>query len=326
MPVAISVVICAYTERRWDDLLTAVRSVQEQTVPALETIVVVDHNPRLLRRLRGQLPGVLVVNNHEQQGLSGARNSGVAAASGTVVAFLDDDATAAPDWLRWLAAGYRRPEVLGVGGAIEPVWAGRQRPRLLPEEFYWVVGCTYRGMPSATAAVRNLIGANMSFRRPIFGEVGGFQADLGRIGTRPGGCEETELCIRVRWRWPEGEFLYEPRALVRHRVPPERMTWRYFGARCYAEGLSKAMVTQRTDIRAGLAVERSYALHALPRGMARGLADTVRHGDSTGLGRAAVIAAGLAITTAGYVMGTTSPQVMGWRRWRRLEPSSGRRT
>lgn len=322
MPATISVVVCAYTERRWDEVLAAVRSVHHQTVPALETIVVVDHNAPLLRRLRGRLPGVLVVENHQQQGLSGARNSGVAVASGAIVAFLDDDATAASDWLRWLVAGYRRPEVLGVGGAIEPVWPGG-RPRLLPEEFYWVVGCTYRGMPSGTAAVRNLIGANMSFRRQLLEDVGGFQADMGRIGTRPGGCEETELCIRAGRRWPEGEFLYEPRALVRHRVSPDRMTWRYFGARCYAEGLSKAMVTQRTDIRAGLAAERAYAAHALPRGMAHGIADAIRRRDMAGLGRASAIAAGLAITTAGYVMGNTSPQAMGWQRWRRRELSIG---
>ena len=129
-----------------------------------------------------QLPDVIVTDNQQQQGLSGARNAGVAVAGGEVVAFLDDDATAAPDWLERLAAGYADPDVLGVGGAIEPVWS-TSRPRCFPEEFDWVVGCTYRGLPQTPAPVRNLIGANMSFRRTVLNTIGGFRCDIGRIGS-----------------------------------------------------------------------------------------------------------------------------------------------
>ena len=80
----------------------------------------------------------------QQRGISGARNSGIAAARGAIIAFLDDDAIAAPDWLEQLLAGYSSPNVLGVGGAIEPQWQGG-RPRWFPPEFDWVVGCTYLG-------------------------------------------------------------------------------------------------------------------------------------------------------------------------------------
>jgi glucosyl-dolichyl phosphate glucuronosyltransferase len=301
----ISVVICAYTDRRWGDLAEAVASVRAQTVPAFEVVVSVDHNPALRERVRHHLPDVVVVDNRQRQGLSGARNAGVAAASGDVVAFLDDDATAAPDWLERLAAGYAAPDVLGVGGAIEPIWS-TNRPRCFPEEFDWVVGCTYRGMPEMPASVRNLIGANMSFRRLILNSVGGFRCDIGRIGTRPLGCEETELCIRSHRHWPNGRFLYDPSARVRHRVPADRTSWRYFHARCYAEGLSKALVARASDVRSGLASERTYTMRVLPRGMARGVVEAVAHGDLAGLGRSVMIATGLAVTTAGYLVGAAS--------------------
>jgi glucosyl-dolichyl phosphate glucuronosyltransferase len=169
-----------------------------------------------------------------------------------------------------------------------------------------VVGCTYRGMPEAPTGVRNLIGANMSLRRAVLDALGGFRSDIGRIGTRPLGCEETELCIRARRRWPEGIFLYDPSALVRHRVPANRASWRYFHSRCYAEGLSKALVAKLADTRSGLASERAYTMRVLPRGMLRGVVEALARGDPAGLGRSAMIAAGLAVTTAGYLVGTVS--------------------
>lgn len=302
---SISVVICAYTQRRWEELVAAVASVRRQTPPAAQIIVSVDHNAALLERVSHDLPGVVVTANLERRGLSGARNSGVACATGEVVAFLDDDAVAGPDWLAWLGAGYERPDVLGVGGAIEPLWT-TGRPRCFPEEFDWVVGCTYRGMPEAPAPVRNLIGANMSFRRDSLRLLGGFDGGIGRVGSRPLGCEETELCIRACRRWPDGIFLYDPRARIQHHVPADRATWRYFHARCWSEGLSKALVARLSDARRGLASERAYATRVLPRAMARGVADAIAHRDPAGLGRSAMILAGLTVTSAGYLVGTAS--------------------
>src|SRR5262245_42192067 len=99
MTAAISVIICAYTEERWLDLVAAVQSVQSQTVPAHEIIVVIDHNPTLWQRAQAALPGVSVIENSGPRGLSGTRNSGIALAEGNVIAFMDEDAMAAPDWL-----------------------------------------------------------------------------------------------------------------------------------------------------------------------------------------------------------------------------------
>src|SRR5207302_3102910 len=102
----ISVIICAYTEDRWNDLLAAIGSVQRQTFLPREVIVVIDHNPALLERVREQVPGVVTVENTEVRGLRGARNSGIAVAQGEITAFLDDDAVATPNWLAFLCEGY----------------------------------------------------------------------------------------------------------------------------------------------------------------------------------------------------------------------------
>ncbi|MFN8525914.1 MAG: glycosyltransferase family 2 protein [Chloroflexota bacterium] len=297
---AVSVIICAYTDERWDAILAAVESVRRQTRPAHSILLVVDHNPGLFERLRAALPDVHVVQNAQQRGLSGARNTGIGAATGDVIAFLDDDAAADEDWLERLGAGYADPRVIGVGGAPLPRWlAGR--PRWFPDEFGWVVGCAYRGLPDRAAPVRNFIGANMSFRREVFEVIGGFASGVGRVGANTVSCEDTELCIRVAQTWPDRVLLYEPAAMVRHLVPASRGTWRYFARRCFGEGKDKATVAAMVGARDGLASEWRHTLVTLPRGAARGVLDALG-GDVSGLGRMGAICGGLGLATAGYVL------------------------
>jgi glucosyl-dolichyl phosphate glucuronosyltransferase len=299
--LSVSVVICTWTGARWHELREAVESVGRQSHQALETIVVVDHDSALLARARAVLTDVVVAPNVEERGLSGARNSGLALARGDVVAFLDDDAMAASDWLRLLTLEYEDEHVLGVGGSIEPVW--EERPRWFPAEFGWVVGCTYRGLPRERAAVRNLIGASMSFRRELFSEFGGFRNGNGRVGTRPVGCEETEFCLRVGQARPAGRFVYQPLALVHHRVPARRARWGYFLARCYGEGLSKALIVQAAGVRRGLAAESSYTARALTSGFCSAMLAALTLRDRWGFPRAAAIGAGLAAAGAGFCSG-----------------------
>jgi glucosyl-dolichyl phosphate glucuronosyltransferase len=299
--LTVSVVICTWTGARWRELREAVESVGRQSHQPLETIVVVDHDPAVLVRARAELTDVVVSPNVEERGLSGARNSGLALAQGNVVAFLDDDAIAAPDWLRLLTREYEDEHVLGVGGSIVPVW--EERPRWFPAEFGWVVGCTYRGLPRERAAVRNLIGASMSFRRELFSEFGGFRHGIGRVGTRPVGCEETEFCLRVGRARPTGRFVYQPLALVHHRVPARRARWGYFLARCYGEGLSKALIVRAAGVRRGLAAESSYTARALTSGFCSSVLAGLTFRDRWGFPRAAAIGAGLAAAGAGFCSG-----------------------
>jgi glucosyl-dolichyl phosphate glucuronosyltransferase len=309
--VRVSVVICVYTMRRWDDMLAAIGSVRAQSQPAHELIVVVDHNPELLGKLTAHLADerwagqdlpITVVANEQAQGLSGGKNTGVRHAGGDIVAFLDDDATADSKWLKYFTDSYSSPEVTGVGGLTLPNW-DTGRPAWFPREFDWVVGCNYVGMGSPRQPVRNLLGGNASFRRSVFDQVGGFAVDVGRSASKlPLGCEETEFCIKLSQRLPQTQLLIDDRAMIWHRVPAERTTWRYFLIRCYAEGVSKAAVSNHVGSAAGLSSERKQAFATLPAGIARNLAALMR-GDRSGIGRAAAIVAGLATATAGYAMG-----------------------
>jgi glycosyltransferase involved in cell wall biosynthesis/GT2 family glycosyltransferase len=313
------VLICAYTLDRLEVLAQAIESVRSQSTPARQIVLVIDHSAELMAEAERRWPSLRLVENTEEQGLSGARNSGVAACTGDVVAFLDDDAVASPDWLTRLSEAYRDPHVLSVGGAVHPAWVGG-KPSWFPAEFDWVVGCTHSGMPSEPAAVRNLVGANMSLRRHNLIEVGGFRHELGRVGTIPAGCEETDLCIRVGRRWPEGKILYDPAASVDHFVPASRATRSYFTSRCRGEGRSKAVLAGLVGSESGLEAERSYVRRTLPAGVLRGLGDATR-GDFSGMARAAAIVTGLLTTTAGYLSATRERRRLARRR-EQVEPDA----
>ena len=313
--------ICAYTLDRLDVLSQAIESVRAQSVAAHEIVLVIDHSPELLAEAKRRWPGLRLLENQEEQGLSGARNSGVAACSGDVVAFLDDDALAAPDWLERLGEAYRDPSVLGAGGTVRPAWV-EGKPAWFPPEFDWVVGCTHSGMPRQRQAVRNLVGANMSFRREALAEVGAFRHELGRVGTIPAGCEETDLCIRVGKRWPEAQILYDPAAAVDHVVPAGRGTREYFTSRCRGEGRSKAVLAGLVGSDSGLEAERSYVRRTLPLGVLRGIGDAFR-GDAGGLSRAAMIVTGLFTTTSGYLSAGRERRRLERRREREGEATGG---
>jgi GT2 family glycosyltransferase len=301
----ISVIICAYTEERWYDLVAAVKSLQNQSFPAREIIIVIDHNTPMYERVRGHIPGVLAIENREQRGLSGGRNSGIKIAQSELIAFLDDDAVAEPDWLMRLSQCCEKPEVLGAGGGVEPLWSGKF-PAWFPQEFYWIVGCSYLGLPEKLSVIRNPFGGCSCFRREVFEVVGGFRSGIGRAGKRPLGCEETELCIRARQHWPQKVFLYDPQARIHHRIPSNRATLRYFRSRCYAEGMSKALVARYVGSRDALASERTYTFRTLPLGVISGLMDSFFHLNTRGIMKATTIVYGFIITTIGYMVGKIS--------------------
>jgi glycosyltransferase involved in cell wall biosynthesis len=313
---SVAVVICAYTMDRLEDIERAVASIQDQRRPAKELILVIDHNDELFAVARERFPDAHVIVNAKTRGLSGGRNTGIASATSDVVAFLDDDAQADSDWLESMLPWYDDASVIAVGGTSEPVWRNG-RPGWFPAEFDWVVGCSYEGLPTHPADVRNLIGSNMSFRREVFAHIGGFHHAIGRVGAKPVGCEETELCIRAVRQMPGSRIVYDPAVRVRHYLPDGRARWRYFQARCYAEGLSKAIVAELVGADRGLASERSYATRTLPAGVAKGVLDAIRTRSLVPVARSGAIIAGLGITGFGFAVGSTR------RLWSRVERAPG---
>jgi len=297
---SISVVICAYTEKRWDDICEAVDSVRHQD-QAAQIVLVIDYNEALLNRAYKTFADIKVVPNHYERGLSGARNTGIEVSNGQLIGFLDDDAVAAPDWLSSLVEACKGQDILGATATVEPRWLG-SRPGWLPDEFLWTIGCSYRGLPTKREEVRNLFGGAMLMKRSVFEAVGGFNSLIGRKGSFPLSCEDTELCIRATQSLPAYRFLLEPKAVIYHKINTDRLTWKYFRVRCFAEGLSKAFLAGIVHKRGVLNTERSYVLHTLSIGFMRGLFDIVRLKPS-GFEKSSAILLGLSYACSGYAFG-----------------------
>ena len=290
--LAVTLAICTYSDERFDMLCGAIDSFVKQARPDDEVLVVVDHNDSLLERVHATYPDVPAIANDGPRGLSGARNTAIKASSRPLLAFLDDDGVVDGDFVERLVPLFRDPTTVAVGCRVEPVWE-RERPAFLAPEFDWVVGCSYRGLPTNRAVVRNPLGGAMMMRRDRVAAAGGFRSDLGRVGKTPLGCEETELFIRLG---TSASTIYVPDVVMRHFVPEQRCTWRYFTSRCWGEGLSKAVVSSSHQSRTALRVERKHLTRTLPA--------AVWSAAVAGRGQmVAGLAVGTASTAAGYAFG-----------------------
>ncbi len=307
-PPSVSVIIAAYSMKRWHDLREAVSSVHAQTAPALETIVVIDHHSELLARARRELPNVTVIANRGAKGASSARNTGVGSSRGEMIAFLDDDAVASPHWLEALLTHFTDSSVVGVGGRLDPMWAA-SRPRWFPPEFDWAVGASYAGMPMTARAVRNVWSSNMVIRRQVFALIGGFSDDIAKVGVRSRP-EDTDLCLRAATKYEAGIWMYEPMAVAGHRVPAERATVRYFAYRCFNEGWGKATLAALNGLSKSISTERNYTRRVLPAAFARGLREACA-GDIYGAWRSFAIIVGLNIVIMGFLAGRIAGHQLG---------------
>lgn len=300
----ISVIICAYTSARMNLLRQAIHDTQNQLTTGDELLVVVDHNVELAQKLKGLYPQLGVYENQERQGLSGARNTGIAQSKNNLLVFLDDDASPLTGWLDSLRGSFGEGPILGVAGGIVPNWENGRAPVWFPKTFGWVVGCDYEGLAGDKETVRNPIGANMAIRKDLLGTEIRFNTELGRVGTKPVGCEETELAIALRKAHPELNFVRNTHAQVKHFVPQQRAKQKYFLQRCWHEGKSKSRLVSEHS-KSGLASEKTYALKTLPTAFFRSLGQLASK-EPKKASQAAFIVLGLGATTLGFLTGKLS--------------------
>lgn len=312
---SVSVAICAYTMKRWELTCRAVESARSQTVPVERIVLCIDNNDDLLRRAREEWSGrpgtpvEVIANRHDEHlagvaahraahgtarrfGAGSARNTAWEAIDSEIVAFIDDDAEAAPDWIERLLRVYAEPTVVAVGGPPLPTYE-TARPSWYPANFDWVFGCAYSGLPTETQALRHLIGANMSVRRSALGAVGGF------LGSD---FDDLNLCLRLTERYGAEAVYYTPDAVVHHYVPAERVTWRYFWRRCYFVNREKVGVLRQVGSASNLTAEREFVRRALTRQISADLrrAGAGEPGAARSLG---AMVAGIVCAGAGNIRG-----------------------
>jgi hypothetical protein len=229
----------------------------------------------------------------------------VDAVNTTLTAFLDDDEVADPDWLLELAQPFRDTDVVGTGGRYDAVWSSG-KPFWFPDEFAWAVGGAYLGMPSEMTEVRNVWSGNMAVRTTVFREVGGFRTEFGKHDavSHP---EDTDLCIRMS-TLAGGRWVYAPSAIIKHEVPANRASLRFFVARCFAEGGGKALMSQRLGPAASLDLEILYA-----RSAARSARRRLVSLRPTPVLQGIAILLGLASAGAGYLRRQLEAAVRGKR-------------
>lgn len=186
-------------------------------------------------------------------GLSVARNTGAKYTSAPILAYLDDDAVASRQWLRVLLKAYQNHEKLVIaGGKVTLIWPeGITAPPWLSTDLASGLGAYDLGDDIVSIQKPGLTprGLNYSIRRTFLEEIGGFDANLGRVGTRLISNEElfmTELALKQG-----GEVFYLPDALVAHNVAPERLKPAWFLRRSWWQGVSECYreeVSGRTGV------------------------------------------------------------------------------
>ena len=255
--------ISVYSIERGNEVLECIKSIKKQTLSPKEIIVVLDPDKNLVSYYKKHLDSSVKLLISESFGLSFARNSGVRNSTSTFIAFIDDDALADANWLNNIVEDFSDSTVIGIGGRIIPVWPGKD-PDWFPEELFWIVGCSYKGLPTEKEPIRNPIGCNMAFRRSAFDNVGLFNDTTGRIGNKLMGHDDTEFGIRATNKLSGTKIIYDINAVVYHKVAINRANLKYVCRRSYSEGFSKAFLsnylfTKRTNLK----LEKNYLLMVL---------------------------------------------------------------
>lgn len=234
----ISAIICTHNREKY--LGAAIDSLLAQDFPDYEIIVVDNASSDRTREIVQARPSVKYVYE-PITGLSVARNTGAKSATSQILAYLDDDAVASPNWLSVLYAAYQSNEKLAIaGGKVTLIWPeGIIPPAWLSDDLAGNLGAynlgdkiVYIDRPGLTPR-----GLNYSIRRKFLEEIGGFDINLGRVGKKLLSNEEllmTEQALNRGW-----QVAYIPEALVQHNVSPERINRQWFLSRGWWQGISE---------------------------------------------------------------------------------------
>jgi glucosyl-dolichyl phosphate glucuronosyltransferase len=255
----VAVIICSYDIKRRQLLKDAIDSVLSQTIKPAEIIVVISSSQELFEIISSEYPDVRAVFSEKPLSATQARNRGIAVSNSDILAFGDDDIVADKDWIKNLLAIYSGSDALAVGGKILPSWMSGE-PDFLPEELYWLVGAMHESyLPDRVIETRNVYGPNMSFRRTVFDKVGLFEESLGFAdrGNSYVQGEEPEFGLRMLDKLGRGT-IYNPAALVYHRVPAGKLKLDVLFKRSFYQGYTKAVMSNYSKSPRLLGPEKTY--------------------------------------------------------------------
>jgi len=258
----VSIIIPSFSLESYQNLTDAINSLLAQSYAEIEVVVVIHTNKRLYDRiaeLYSSQKKVKLIFNEASLGAYAARNVGVKAAQGDILAFLDDDAVADSEWITNLVDTYQKFDALAVGGKILPVWLGGH-PDYFPEELYWLIGATHKGFAQdKIAEIRNAFGSNMSFKREVFEQAGLFNENLGfsKLGTSYIQGGEAEFGLRMTSRFGVG-VIYNPEAIVHHKIPVSKARLRLVLKRSFYQGYSKVLLEKWVSSPGSISTEKSH--------------------------------------------------------------------
>lgn len=298
----VSVVICTYDMGRYESFAETVESALAQTYDPLEVVIVVDGNEAVARRAMaefGERREVVFHLNRENQGISASRTTGARVASGEVVAMIDDDAVAEPDWIERLVEVYEETDAVAVGGHVAPDWV-TEKPAFFPEEFYWLVGCDERGFGEHMEELRNTYGSNISYRRATFLSVGGYDENTGRKGDRHIQAHEAPVCIRIRNETGKG-VIYTTDAVVHHKLFDYRGDPWWLLKRSFWQGYSKRIMDLLLPQAKG--DKSDYLKQLMTEFVPMRVSDLVRHPSAAKVKQLVAIFAFTAAVGLGYLYG-----------------------
>lgn len=255
----ISVVICTYNGNR--TIADAFRALQRVEYPDFEVIVVDDGSTEPVTATAEGYGYRLIRTKNE--GLSNARNIGWKAATGEIVAYLDDDAYPDPDWLSYLAAAFRDSNHAAIGG-----------PNIPPPSDGWIAECIANA-PGGPVHVllsdreaEHIPGCNMAFRKSVLQAIDGFDAQFRTAG------DDVDICWQLQHRgWTIG---FHPGAVVWHH---RRNSVRTYWKQQKGYGRAEALLERKWPDKYNAAGHVTWAGRVYAKGLMRALgAGRIYHG------------------------------------------------
>lgn len=252
-----SVILCTYN--RSENLNCILSSLESQVLPPLFTweIIAVDNNSKddtcakISEFSTGSCIDIKYVRE-KNVGLSHARNRGIREAVGDYLLFIEDDEIAGKHLIQRIYDTFVNYGCDCVGGRINLKFEN-QIPRWLKPELWGFLGYLNHGdSPFQMDSKRYPYGGNMAYKRGVFDQIGGFNVNMGRMGRALFGGEEYDLFQRLLHAGLCG--VYQPDAIVWHRIDASRMQKSYFRRLHYFSGLQKGRMNTGNDGRYFLGV------------------------------------------------------------------------